>query len=522
MSEHINLFGKKCNSDQKEYTLLELYNMANKIKLITTRQNYNLLCGILKDYFDKNGIQNEIDLEGYNPEIITEISEPSTRQLGKNIDIDILLNSNPDDLLVKLEYFQNFKNYSQYIKKIGNNSSNGFIRKLQYVVNDRSYSIILKGNQIPHSDSLVYEFLVGQCINEYSKFYPCFARTYMIGLFKSEMSYSVFNNMHNDVIIDKPFDFFIQQLSVDNLENMVNNGCKYNKHLVLFNQYLPITETLDDFLKNISKKTIIFNYYYIQNKFNYQLYNLTAILHMIYQCLSSFAYMFTHYDLHLNNVGLIKVPDNKFIHIIYHYPNGKIVHYNTIYIPVIIDYGRCFINCQKLNPEKTNSKEIMKKVCSNDVIRKPYVGNCIDICGNQSGYNFSTNYNDETDIFEKTSLKNHFIDYTRRNISHDCRLLNEIRVRFSFNLLNNNIFIVPKLKELFNILHPMDERMGTREIEYTSKSKTIDNVIMSARKLTEIISEPQFNIVNNLYMNSRTLYGTLHIWTDLSLPFKFN
>ena len=109
MSEHINLFGKKCNSDQKEYTLLELYNMSNKIKLITTRQNYNQLCGILKDYFDKNGIQNEKDLEGYNPEIITEMSEPSTRQLGKNTDIDILLNSNPDDLLVKLQYFQNFK-----------------------------------------------------------------------------------------------------------------------------------------------------------------------------------------------------------------------------------------------------------------------------------------------------------------------------------------------------------------------------------------------------------------------------
>ena len=30
MSDHINLFRKNCNSDQKEYTLLELYNMANK------------------------------------------------------------------------------------------------------------------------------------------------------------------------------------------------------------------------------------------------------------------------------------------------------------------------------------------------------------------------------------------------------------------------------------------------------------------------------------------------------------
>ena len=39
--------------------------------------------------------------------------------------------------------------------------------------------------------------------------------------------------------------------------------------------------------------------------------------------------------------------------------------------------------------------------------------------------------------------------------------------------------------------------MGTQEIEFSSKSETIDNVIMAASKLTQIISEPKFNIINN-------------------------
>ena len=68
----------------------------------------------------------------------------------------------------------------------------------------------------------------------------------------------------------------------------------------------------------------------------------------------------------------------------------------------------------------------------------------------------------------------------------------------------------------------MDLRMGTQEIEFSSKSETIDNVIMASSKLTQIILEPKFNIVNNEYMSSRTLYGTLQIWTDLSRPFEFN
>jgi hypothetical protein len=58
---------------------------------------------------------------------------------------------------------------------------------------------------------------------------------------------------------------------------------------------------------------------------------------MTYQLLSSFLNIFTHYDLHLDNVVLIKAPKGKFIHVVYHYPDRHILEYNMYYIPVIIE-----------------------------------------------------------------------------------------------------------------------------------------------------------------------------------------
>ena len=81
-----------------------------------------------------------------------------------------------------------------------------------------------------------------------------------------------------------------------------------------------------------------------------------------------------------------------------------------------------------------------------------------------------------------------------------------------------------------NRLNKLDNRFGTHEIELSTPSlfgnilkeeATINNVIMAASKLTEIISNPKFNINNDNLLINKTLYGTLHIWTDLSRPFEF-
>ena len=528
-----NLFSKPCNNEPREYSITQLKKMANKIGLITTRQDYNQLCDGLRNYFFKNGIQTEEQLHRHIPNGLTFIYEASTRKLGENIDLDILLNSGLDDFLRHVEYFQNLENYSSKIEKIGENSVNAFVLRLEYTISSQTYSVVLKGSQSDDSDNLVYEYLVGQCINHYSRFYPCFAKTYSVGVFTDLPSYLQFSNISNETTVKNPFNTYIRQLNIPNISNMVSDGCKHNQHLVIFTQYMPIKLSLKQFLINISIQIsdTLFERYIIKNENIHKLYELTSILHMLYQLLSSFSNMFTHYDLHLKNLILVEVPDNKFINVLYHYPDGKVLGYNMSYIPIIIDYGRSFINCNQMVGSMVNSKEIMKTVCSKDVKRSPSNPTCIDTCGNKTGFNYSTDYDEKKDTFQPSGIENIFIDYTRKNISHDCRLLHEILVYFKFNELSNDSFIIKKLVEgIFNKLNKMDNRYGTHEIElatpslfgkFFKKEPTIDNVIMAANKLTEIISDPKFNINNDNLLINKTLYGTLHIWTDLSRPFEF-
>jgi len=543
-NSHTQLFGKECNNQLREYTIKDLQSMADKVGLVTTRQDYQQLCDGLRTYFFENGITTEEELERYVPNGYTIVSEISTRILGENIDLDILLNSNPDEFLHSVEHFQNLENYSPVIQRIGELSNNGYIRKLKYNISGHTYTVVLKGSLNSKSDSLVYEYLVGQCINVYSRFYPCFIKTYLIGSVIKPSDYFTFSEMPAEFRFPNPFHTYINKLNLQNLESMVVDGCRNNQYLVIVTQYLHIKRNLSEFLIKCSNTQKVFNIhthevsnsYFIKKQSIHKLYTLTSILHMVYQLLSSFHNKFTHYDLHLNNVVLVKAPKGKFIHVVFHYPDGRVLRYNMCYIPVIIDYGRSFINCKDMDASKVNSQEIMKTVCRNDV-RSESSASCVETCGNQTGYKFSTDYDEKTDTFAPSTFTS-FIDYTRRNISHDLRLLSEIRHYFDFNNLTKKSFIVKNLvTDFLNRLVVMDDRFGTHEQTTKTKPKTqippsflgkifnktptIDNVIMAADKLTDIISDPQFNINNDQILGRKTLYGTLNIWTDLSRPFDF-
>ena len=67
----------------------------------------------------------------------------------------------------------------------------------------------------------------------------------------------------------------------------------------------------------------------------------------------------------------------------------------------------------------------------------------------------------------------------------------------------------------------MDTDFGSIEHE-TSPTCRISNVNDAARLLTEIVANPQFVAKNNEFLGKKTLYGTLHIWTDLSRHFSFS
>ena len=515
------LFGKECNNEPRKYSIDMLQQMANKIGLIPIRQTYNSLCDGLRNYIIQNNIITKQQFKHHIVKSIENdiiIEEKSNRKLGQNIDLDILFNSNPRNFLEEVGYFQNIKNYTLEIEEAERfhcMTGNGYVYKLKYVCQTQTYSVILKVNQDVEADNLVKEYLVGQCINEYSRFYPCFAKTYMIGAFTTpqQENYNTFLRG----AFTKSLNEYIEPLDVRNIEQLIINGCRLNEFLTLFTQNIPAKYNLNEYLRSISVGSTYCasRPRIIQLAFIHKLYELTTILHMIYQLLASFADKFTHYDLQLTNVLLVEVPDNQFIHVVFNYPDGRVLRYNMCYMPVLIDYGHCFVHCEQIN-----TKEIMKTVCKNDLKRTPDSPACPNICGNISGYRHSTDYNQARDTFQPASITNHFIDYTRSNVSHDCRLLNEIILNFDFNILPKNNFIVKKLVlGILNKLEGMDTPFGTHEDE--TWGDTISQIFMAADKLSQIISKPKFNVMNDSFLNEKKLYGTLHIWTDLSRPFEF-
>jgi len=533
MSDDTILFGTYCDI---QYSLSELHTLANKLKVITTRQNYNQLCNGLRTFFLDNDIffcQDQDELLRHIPRSLTIISESSTINKGQNIDIDILLNIVPPHFFEHVHNFELLQNYTLNLEKIDNESnSNGYVYKLKYNISDDTiYNVVLKIPKDEMSDNLVYEYLVGKCINEFSRFYPCFNKTYSIGKFISiDLHNELFRK--NDKGNTNTLDKYIELLDKYNIENMILTGCKYNQFLTLFTQYIPIKYNLKNYIEQFTNYPNAWEKLSFKSECIDQLYELTIILHMIYQLLSSLADKFTHYDLHLENVVLVEVPDNRFIHTIFHYPDGSVLHYNMCYIPIIIDYGHCFVNCKQMNQSKPNSLEIMKVVCNNDVIRNPKKPFCLHTCGNRTGYHYSTNL-DENDEFLLASEKNNFKDYTRKNISHDCRLIHEILYYFNFSNLTKENFIVKNLVTgIFDNLSKMYNRYGTYEDTYSNSDSESDfeqdfpeiiiNIIQLSNKLNQIISQPEFLIYNDFLLREKKLYGTLQIWTDLSRPFEFS
>ena len=526
MNDHPNLLGKSCEFEPRGYKLRNLRTIAKKLGIRVPKQSYELYCRTIRNYYSDNNINSQADLISHIAQkprrpvpVPLQMSDP---QLELNL--RILLNGDPRAFLVSVEHFQNIHNYQPNILKIGENSANGFIRKLAYSVGSADYDIVLKSCIEPNSDSLIYEFLVGQCVNLYSGYYPCFSKTYMVGKYKSRDIWKMFKDLTPPItgsLID-----YIDIFNPIDITNMVTSGCQNNQQICIFTQYIPIKGSIKSFLKKYSTdiSTVDNEQFQLRPEYSHKLYKLATILHMTHQLLSSFSNILTHYDLHLGNLALVKLPKGRYISVNYRYPNGSIVSYNTTYIPVLIDYGRCFVNCKVMNAAINSSEEIMKVVCQNDSRSKG--GVCLDSCGNDTGYQFSTNYDDKKNTFVSARDDNFYIDYTRRNMSHDLRLLNDITDTFNFSAVSVGDEYIQKtlIADFFMTkMRPMDCEFGSMERE-SSPTGRISNVNDAARLLTEIVANPQFIAKNNEFLgtNKKTLYGTLQIWTDLSHNFEFN
>ena len=181
----------------------------------------------------------------------------------------------------------------------------------------------------------------------------------------------------------------------------IDVGCVNNKNSSIYIQWIPNSMGLPDLLKSSA---------FLNNR-NIESFN---ILFQVYAALSGLKEIYTHYDLHTDNVAFVPVPEGKTTEVVYHIGN-KEYHIHTHFIPVILDYGRSHIECSKFG-SRINSKAFANVGCTLNHCQGLAIPN---ECILRSGLHFSK---DSRGNFS-SDFAQYFIVPANRNISSDLRYL---------------------------------------------------------------------------------------------------
>jgi len=347
------------------------------------------------------------------------------------------------------------------------NGENGVVFELQYENHGYVAHTILKMAINTNSDNSAYEYLVGLCVNQFAKRFPCFTETYGLFHFNDHQSYEdcikdncSYNSLKNSLsqISEKDTNFF-------------DIACEKNKYVCVMIQHFSKAKTLYRCINNIFVK-----------------YELLHVLYQIYMPLAHLADNFTHYDLHLNNVLIYEPAPNSYIEYHYHLTDGSVVTFFSRYIAKIIDYGRSYFK-DETDPSN-NSKTVYNKVCKTNKCGTKQ-------CGRHVGFSWLNP--------SKISYSENYIASQRRNKSHDMRLLNGLVKWIEL------IQLCPHLVVIRNAI-VYKEKSGTPELE--SKGTAINNVIDAHKYLKAIIDSARIKDINFRYHSRYTKLGDLHVYTN--------
>lgn len=393
------------------------------------------------------------------------------------------------------KFFNNFvnKDFIKFpLKKIGKTSANGFVYEITYKRENYTAHSIIKSSVRNTADNLFYEYLCGLVVNSWNKRFSCFLETY--GLFKYERMNMWNKAKNNENITEFMFKNFYSIYHMSkypyNIENTsklyddISRSCLNSKTISIMIQHIKNAQSFYDFFKNTNDKR-----FFADNQ-------LIAILYQIYFPLHALNKLFTHYDLHSENVIIYQPNKKGYIHYHYILSNGNTIDFKSQYMVKIIDYGRCYFKDSKnIN---FNSRYIFNHICK--------VDSCLPNCGSTHGYNFFSTQN---------LKKNYYISSTQYNQSHDLRLLHLIKKLFGSNrIISSNLHtaLLNKLK--------YETDYGTPHVNNNLTGKKVQTVHDAFRALTTLLDDPDFIIRNDNEFQNLQKIGDLYIY-EKDKPMRF-
>jgi hypothetical protein len=258
--------------------------------------------------------------------------------------------------------------------------------------------------------------------------------------------------------------------------------------------------------------------------------DVPSILFQIYSVLYTLRNEFTHYDLHTGNVIFYKIPDGKYVTMVYHLPNGEgSVTFRTKYIAKIIDYGRCYFKNARQGVWNSSQEfyDTLRSECINDETYETY------------------------DSFGDLPLNFH-IDSNEQNQSHDLLFAKRLYYRVvglddnEERTLGENGGIVlidvdivktyasPKKDEIIQTQFYKEvlERVyyvnyfGTPEVEEKDSTYETSGIIYNVSDMFHALKKymttknDEFTTIQQSKITSPEL-GTMEIWLDRSRPMTF-
>jgi hypothetical protein len=363
------------------------------------------------------------------------------------------------------------------IKKLSA-GTNGCIMSSNFIFSDTAQlKLVLKKTLKSTSDNNFYEFIVGLCLNVMKKYYPNFAFTFAYFISKTKKSCANEYDIKSDILLFKHDDAKGTVITKDNLYDSCVNNERSGVILENIVNSGEVARILPEILRDTKLANIhIFN-----------------ILFQVYAVLHYMSDFYTHYDLSSSNVMLTHVPDGKYMKIIYHLEKEVVIY--TKYVPVIIDYGRSFIDFNEIMLGY-NSKNIYDILCTTQCnTYYPSTENCKAVFGYRSAKTLGKYTNNEEFYYINSVARNKshdllFIEYVMEYIDHSDT---KLKIFNNFNkYARKNLWCSTDKKNSFSNYRTIKFGQPTAESSYSvteldiRKQKIVSNDVQ--RKLCRNIN----------------------------------
>ena len=376
--------------------------------------------------------------------------------------------------------FVDFAHIHGPVKRIGQPSENGFVNEITYQRNGYVANSILKSSASESADNLFFEYLVGQYINKQCRIFPCFVETYGWFVYKNP---DVWKHMKTTRIVKNNVVKDSLQLPPANFDSQksMEIACAHSNYLAILIQHIKDAKSLD----SMSQQTLFVKQ------------DIVNILYQIFMPLATLANTFNHYDLHLDNVLIYEPVKDKYIQYRYVLTDGEVVEFKSSYIAKLIDYGRSFFVDDA--GVTGSSKSIYKTICK--------IKQCKPNCGEDYGFGNVAP--------EEYPGSFYYISSSKRNMSHDLRLLDGLKKNAGIKAINPALYDMLKTVAYgFGLTE--HKHYGTKEQDKASKltksgmPKKIVNVVDAHQALKTMVLTNGFQ--NDADYESMESLGTLSIY----------